>query len=109
TLRPVSMSDAPRAAAGGGLGRTLVALALLSGLGVTLYRNDALRGAARSMGQERTYARLEQALGGPGFGTLRSVEQFSKGAADALRNTGTQSRALGATSPPKSVESASAV
>jgi hypothetical protein len=47
---------------------------LIAGVGVTLYRNDVLRQAAVSYGQEKTYLKVEAALGGPGFGTPRAVQ-----------------------------------
>jgi len=52
----------------------VLALALIAGVGVTLYRNDVLRRAAVSYGQEKTYLKVEAALGGPGFGTPRAVQ-----------------------------------
>lgn len=66
TFRP-----APRARSRGG---ALILVAALAGLVVTLYRNDVIYGVARSAGLEGAYLKLEKALGGPGFGTLRSIE-----------------------------------
>jgi hypothetical protein len=60
-----------------------IVLAAVVGLTITLYRNNVLYAAARTVGQEATYLRLEAALGGPGFGTPRAVEGMAK-AADAL-------------------------
>jgi hypothetical protein len=60
---------------GGGFGRFLVGLALLAGVGITAYRNDYLREGAHAAHQDALYARLETALGGPAFGTLRALEQ----------------------------------
>jgi hypothetical protein len=55
-------------------GAWLMAAAILGGTAVTLYRNDVIRDFAQRAGQEAAYARLEAALGGPAFGTPRSVE-----------------------------------
>ncbi|MEP7053172.1 MAG: GYF domain-containing protein [Pseudomonadota bacterium] len=77
SVQPLVVNHAPRQAAtgGGGFGRLLVGLALLAGVSVTLYRNDVLRDAAHSLHQDRLYARLQESLGGPSFGTLASLEQ----------------------------------
>src|SRR5882724_3564632 len=76
SVRPLVVSQTPRAAKrGGGFGRFLLGLAALAGVGITLYRNGIVREAATSVHQEALYARLEAALGGPSFGTLRAVEQ----------------------------------
>ncbi|HYP74551.1 MAG TPA: GYF domain-containing protein [Polyangiaceae bacterium] len=76
SVRPLVVSHVPpMTRGGGGFGRFLVGLALLSGVAVTAYRNDLLRGAAHEVHQDALYARLESALGGPAFGTLRSLEQ----------------------------------
>ena len=64
-----------------GGGSWLVVLALAAGAAVTLYRNDLVHAAARSVGQERAYVQLENALGGPGFGTPRAVAQMAAAAA----------------------------
>jgi hypothetical protein len=64
----------PAPSGGGTAGRVVLAFALLAGLGVTLYRNDVLRQAALSTGQEKAYMKMETALGGPGFGTPRAVQ-----------------------------------
>jgi hypothetical protein len=66
---------APRARRGGS-GAWVVALSLVVGLAVTLYRNDVVHAAASSMGQTATFMKLESALGGPGFGTPRAVEKM---------------------------------
>ena len=90
SVRPlvVSHNPYPLPRKGGGFGRFIVGLALLSGVGVSLYRNDVLRDAARSLHQEGLYAQLEQRLGGPSFGTVRSVEQSTASmGADALTLT----------------------
>jgi hypothetical protein len=72
SVRPLVVSQAPAAAQGSsGFGRFLVGLALVAGVAVSLYRNDVLRDAAHSAHQDGLYARLEAALGGPAFGTLR--------------------------------------
>jgi hypothetical protein len=58
-----------------------IVLVALAGLIVTLYRNDLIHAGARTVGQEGAYLKLESALGGPGFGTLRAVEPLVKAAA----------------------------
>ena len=76
SVRPLVVSRAPAAPQrGGGFGRFLVGLAVVAGALVSLYRNDVIRDAAHSAHQDALYVRLEAALGGPAFGTLRSVEQ----------------------------------
>lgn len=76
SVRPLVVSHVPPPARrGGGFGRFLVGLALLAGVSVTAYRNDFVREAAHSAHQDALYARLEAALGGPAFGTLRELEQ----------------------------------
>lgn len=80
SFRPlvVSQRPVPMPAQGGGwAGRFVMAIAVLAGTGLTLYRNDMLRQLAVSAGQERTYLRMEAALGGPGFGTPRAVESLT--------------------------------
>jgi len=77
SVRPlvVSHNPYPMPQSGGGFGRFLVGLALVAGVGITLYRNGVLRDAAHSIHQDRLYAQLELRLGGPSFGTPRAVEQ----------------------------------
>jgi len=76
SVRPLVVSHAPPIArGGGGLGRFLVGLSLLAGISVTAYRNDFVRDGAHAAHQDALYARLESALGGPAFGTLRALEQ----------------------------------
>ncbi len=58
-----------------------IVLAAIVGLTITLYRNDVLHAMSRTVGQEAAYLKLEQALGGPGFGTPRAVEPMAKAAA----------------------------
>ncbi len=89
TLRPVAISDAPLrpAPATSGFGGFVLVLAVVVGLGVALYRNDVLHQAARNVGQESAFLRLEGALGGPGFGTPRAVEAFTGGVAAAALST----------------------
>jgi hypothetical protein len=85
SVRPlvVSQNPYPMPQRGGGFGRFIVGLALVAGVGVTLYRNDVLRDAAHSVHQDGLYAQLEQKLGGPSFGTLRAVEQNANSEASA--------------------------
>jgi hypothetical protein len=64
-----------------GGGGWIVAFAFAAGLAVTLYRNDIVHAAARNIGQESTYLKLEHALGGPSFGTPRAVETMAAAAA----------------------------
>ena len=78
SVRPLVVSHAPPIAnGGGGFGRFLVAVALLAGVSVTAYRNDLLRDGAHAAHQDALYARLEGALGGPAFGTLRALDHGS--------------------------------
>jgi hypothetical protein len=65
---PVPRTVAP--ARGSRLESVLIGLVVLLGLVVTLHRNGVLQGALG----EKTYASVEAALGGPGFGTPRAVE-----------------------------------
>jgi hypothetical protein len=60
---------------------TPIVLAAIVGIVVTLYRNEVLFAGAKTVGQESAYLKLEQALGGPGFGTPRAVEPMAKAAA----------------------------
>lgn len=89
SFRPHVMSGrpAPRPRSGGAAGRVVIALSVVLGLGLTLYRNDLLRDAAASAGMSSNYQKLESALGGPGFGTPRSVEALIMPASlsDAVR------------------------
>jgi outer membrane biosynthesis protein TonB len=56
------------------LGSWVIGLAVVAGLLVTAYRNDLLLRGARAAHVEAQYLRIEKAfLGGPSFGTLRSV------------------------------------
>jgi hypothetical protein len=66
-----------RAPRNSGGGSWLILLSLAAGAAVTLYRNDLVHGAMRSIGQEGSYVKLETALGGPSFGTPRAVEQMA--------------------------------
>jgi hypothetical protein len=77
SVRPLVVSRAPAMPqrGGGGFGRFLVGVALLGGVGITAYRNDYLREGAHAAHQDALYARLETALGGPAFGTLRALEE----------------------------------
>jgi hypothetical protein len=75
TTPPVAFSiPAPPPRAGAGE-RWLVGLAIACGLFATLHRNDVLSQVAHSAKQDAPFAQAEQRLlGGPGFGTVRSVE-----------------------------------
>ena len=97
SVRPlvVSHNPYPMPQRGGGFGRFIVGLALVAGVGITLYRNDVLRDAAHSIHQDGLYARLEQKLGGPSFGTLRAIQQSATTeAAASLTMTNADSAAL---------------
>ncbi len=48
---------------------------MLAGVGITAYRNDFVREGAHAAHQDALYTRLEAALGGPAFGTVRALEQ----------------------------------
>ncbi|HEX5098971.1 MAG TPA: GYF domain-containing protein [Polyangiaceae bacterium] len=76
---PAAFATAPviRAPRNSGGGSWLILLSLAAGAAVTLYRNDLVHGAMRSIGQEGSYVKLETALGGPSFGTPRAVEQMA--------------------------------
>ncbi|WP_437735092.1 DUF4339 domain-containing protein [Sorangium sp. So ce1335] len=77
---PTSQHDTirtgPRARGTGRAQRVTVALSIVAGLTLTLYRNDVLLDAARSAGRENEYQRIESVIGGPGFGTPRSLEKL---------------------------------
>jgi len=76
SVRPLVVSQPPPIArGGGGFGRFLIGLSLLAGVCVTAYRNDFLRDGAHAAHQDALYTRLEAALGGPAFGTVRALEQ----------------------------------
>lgn len=75
-LHDDTIRTGPRARATGRSQRVMLALSVVAGLTVTLYRNDVLLDAARSAGRESEYQRIESALGGPGFGTPRSLEKL---------------------------------
>jgi hypothetical protein len=77
SIRPIVVSDPPMRTQSSSGARWLVALAVIAGLAVTLHRNGVIRDAASSMGQVAAYQRLERALGAPGFGTLRAVEELT--------------------------------
>lgn len=77
SVRPLVVSHLPPPArsGGGGFGRLLVGVSLLAGVAVTAYRNDLVREGAHAAHQDALYARLESALGGPAFGTVRALER----------------------------------
>ena len=68
-LAPVAVPPFGAPARGSRAESVLIGLAVLLGLLVTLHRNGALHALSASAG-----AGVEQALGGPGFGTPRAVE-----------------------------------
>jgi hypothetical protein len=72
---PVPDVPAPRARA---TGRWIVVSAFVAGAIVASYRNDVARQGARAVGLERAFLRVEQALGGPGFGTPRAVQRLTE-------------------------------
>jgi hypothetical protein len=56
---------------------TLLWTSLISGITITLYRNDVLLDGARTLGLESTFLKLEQRwFGGPPMGTPRQVRQL---------------------------------
>jgi hypothetical protein len=83
SVRPITISEMYTTERGGGFGRFLLGLALIAGLAVTLYRNDVVRNVAKSAKLEGVYAKLEKALGGPGFGTPQSLDRFAAAVAGA--------------------------
>lgn len=69
----------PRARRSGGsrFGQWLLGVAFIGGVLVTLYRNDILLDAARSLHVESRYLDAERTLlGGPSFGTPRALDVF---------------------------------
>ena len=55
-----------------------IGLVAVLGLLVTLHRNGVLHALLASAGAQSTYASLEAAVGGPGFGTPGAVEALVK-------------------------------
>ena len=118
SVRPLIVSHAPYAQPrGGGFGRFLLGLAVLAGAAVSLYRNDVLREAAHSAHQDALYARLEGALGGPAFGTVRALEQSAAApgaslaglsAEDTLGSAANKVNSVAPSSSPSSESAASA-
>jgi hypothetical protein len=73
---PMVTTIAPPQPASAG-GKWLVRLCIAAGVFAALLRNDVLFSAAQAARQQSGYTQLEQqSLGGPGFGTLRAVEQL---------------------------------
>jgi hypothetical protein len=107
SVRPLVVSQPPPIArGGGGFGRFLVGLSLVAGVSVTAYRNDLVRDGAHAAHQDALYARLESALGGPAFGTLRALEQ--RAAAAPVLDLGSSNEvALGAAIAPASTAATS--
>lgn len=89
SVRPLVASPVPSRASGrsGGFGRVLIGLALVAGVAVSLYRNGLVCETAHSVHRGALYARLEAALGGPSFGTLRAVEQTTESAQAASQTS----------------------
>ena len=86
SVRPLVVSARPMPPrSGGGFGRFLIGLAVLGGVGVTAYRNGLLHDVASAQHFEGAFGRLEAALGGPSFGTLRAVEKSTATAALTLQ------------------------
>ena len=56
----------------------LIGVVALLGVLVTLHRNGAVHALLASAGAESTYASLQAALGGPGFGTPDAVDALVK-------------------------------
>jgi hypothetical protein len=81
SVRPITISEIYTAERGGGFGRFVLSLALIAGLAVTLYRNDVVRDVAKTAKLEAVYAKVEKALGGPGFGTPQSLDRLAPAAA----------------------------
>jgi hypothetical protein len=108
SVRPLVVSQAPPMVqrGGGGFGRFLVGLALLAGVGITAYRNDFIREGAHAAHQDALYARLEGALGGPAFGTVRALEQSAaaQAALEVSANSVAAIRSAVPSSPPSSAE-----
>jgi hypothetical protein len=102
SVRPLVVSHAPpRRPARAGVGRLLIGVALIAGVAISLYRNGLVHDAALAVHQEALYDRLEAALGGPAFGTLRALEQSAAApfaASSAAERIGT-SRPLAAAAP----------
>jgi hypothetical protein len=61
-------------ARGSGLETALIAVIAIVGLAITLHRNGVLD----AIGAGSAASAIESALGGPGFGTPRAVEQLVK-------------------------------
>lgn len=73
---PLAVSIAPQTKPSAG-GRWLVRLCVAAGVLISLQRNDVLFSAAQAYRQQDKFAQLErETLGGPGFGTLRAVDQL---------------------------------
>jgi len=76
SVRPLIVSARPPVPqSAGGFGRFLIGLSLVAGLSVSLYRNGVVRDAAQSLHQGALFTKLESALGGPPFGTVRALEE----------------------------------
>jgi hypothetical protein len=56
----------------------LIGVVALLGVLVTLHRNGVVHALLASAGAESTYASLQAALGGPGFGTPAAVDALVK-------------------------------
>jgi hypothetical protein len=77
---PVAFTIPParaRRSGGSRFGQWLLGVAFIGGVLVTLYRNDILLDAARSLHVESRYLDAERTLlGGPSFGTPRALDAF---------------------------------
>jgi hypothetical protein len=105
SVRPLVVSHVPPVArGGGGFGRFLVGLSLVTGVCVTAYRNDFVREGAHAAHQDALYARLESALGGPAFGTVRALEQRTGAEPTIEASSSNEATSRTALAPPSPAE-----
>jgi GYF domain 2 len=72
SVRPLAASSTP-ARRGGWFSRSLVALALIAGLSVTLYRTGALREMAHFVARDAWYVRVDSTLAHPAWGATQAA------------------------------------